>query len=597
MAYNQKQYDTMKSAYDQMSFEQRQKAVDQYKDNADFQSFAKDYAMWGYGKATTNTPPTQPSNPAPVENNQQNQTSPNGQNWENGGWNQQTSPQTAQPQQYGDWRDHQFGYQTDETYRKQRDTQFAQQLYKSNPNTFDYNAVFNYVKSQAPNVSSGEITNTVKNIQRQWFQHSRIGTIGTSSVEQIRNWLLNGQFSQSDLEVFKAQNPEKYQEYLAYDDKMNAMSNAKHNANLTNKLYNGESVKESRDNQELILEAMEKFFWTINYNSEEIVNAYKEAINSSEIQKRNSKMLETQREMDEIDDDLDTLRDDLKRQYPWISKTQLNALIYDRSYKSMKRKNELHRDYTQARGEVQFLVDLAGKNLEADLKGIDLERAEFTDKYNALGFAKGILEFETPQQKRDAELERIKKKSELEAELSDINSKDPKIQFNAVMKALDQYYKDFWSIILRPQAQAAQDIINLAKKEGISVGEAMRKNFTEPLQKKDGYKMLMNRQYGISNEPKEPKIVNIWWTDYQYDPSTWEYRLPQLSDGTSFTDYQMKGRANRHNNPTAMTTDVAKSLGMVEGVDYVKGDSFRNGRYYTAKLLGNGGRNYYQCFW
>lgn len=77
------------------------------------------------------------------------------------------------------------------------------------------------------------------------------------------------------------------------------------------------------------------------------------------------------------------------------------------------------------------------------------------------------------------------------------------------MKALDPHYKEFGSIILRPQAQAAQDIINLAKREKISVGEAMRKNFTEPLQKKDGYKMLMNKNYGISNEPKDPKIVNI----------------------------------------------------------------------------------------
>ena len=77
------------------------------------------------------------------------------------------------------------------------------------------------------------------------------------------------------------------------------------------------------------------------------------------------------------------------------------------------------------------------------------------------------------------------------------------------MKALEPYYKDFGSIILRPQAQAVEDIIAQAKRERISVGEAFRKNFTEPLQGKDGYKKLMNRQYGISNEPKDPKLVDI----------------------------------------------------------------------------------------
>lgn len=40
-----------------------------------------------------------------------------------------------------------------------------------------------------------------------------------------------------------------------------------------------------------------------------------------------------------------------------------------------------------------------------------------------------------------------------------------------------------------------------------------------------------------------------------------------------------------------MTTDVAKSLGMVEGIDYVRGDPFidsKGSTLYTAKLLGNG---------
>ena len=531
-------FEVMKNAWDRMGQAERIKFAEQHKDNANFQQFAKQYSQWATPPQQTSTPaPTapQPSNPQPAENNQQNPTPANGQNWGNGGGNQQSlqNQETSHPQgqpSIQDMQKHQFGYQTDENYRKQRDTQFAQQLYQSNPNTFDYNAVFNYVKSQAPQVSQGEISNTVKNIQRQWLQHSRIGAMGTASAEQIRNGLLNGQFSQSDLEILRNQNPEKYQEYLAHDEKMNAMSNAKHNAGLMNKLYNWESVKGEKTNQDLIMEAMEKFFGNINYNSKEIVDAYKEAINSSEIQKWNSKMLRTQKEMDEIDDDLDSLRDDLKRQYPWISKAQLDALVYDRSYKSMKRKNELHRDYIQARGEVQFLTDLAGKNLEADLKRVELQRAEFTDKYNALGFAKGILEFETPQQKRDAELDQIKKKYQLESELTNINSKDPQTQRTALMKALDQYYKDFWSIILRPQAQVVDDILALAKKEWISVGEAMRKNFTEPLQEKDGYKKLMNRQYGISNEPIKEGIVNIWGDSYisSFDKN-WKLTLKPIS--------------------------------------------------------------------
>lgn len=522
-------FEVMKNAWDRMGQAERIKFAEQHKDNANFQQFAKQYSQWATPPQQTSTPaPTapQPSNPAPVGNNQQNQTPANGQNWGNGGGNQQTlqHQETSQPQgqpSIQDMQKHQFGYQTDENYRKQRDTQFAQQLYQSNPNTFDYNAVFNYVKSQAPQVSQGEISNTVKNIQRQWLQHSRIGAMGTASAEQIRNGLLNGQFSQSDLEILRTQNPEKYQEYLAHDEKMNAMSNAKHNAGMMNKLYNWESVKGEKTNQDLIMEAMEKFFGNINYNSKEIVDAYKEAINSSEIQKWNSKMLRTQKEMDEIDDDLDSLRDDLKRQYPWISKAQLNALVYDRSYKSMKRKNELHRDYIQARGEVQFLTDLAGKNLEADLKRVELQRAEFTDKYNALGFAKGILEFETPQQKRDAELDQIKKKANLQNQLSDLSVKDPEQLRANLSNALNSYYEKYGSLIMRSKDQVVDDILRYAKEKGVSVAQAMSENFIKPLQNKPQYRSLINKQTG-------------------YDPTSWQQKWRITQDGDGKVKIQME---------------------------------------------------------
>ena len=46
-------------------------------------------------------------------------------------------------------------------------------------------------------------------------------------------------------------------------------------------------------------------------------------------------------------------------------------------------------------------------------------------------------------------------------------------------------------------------------------------------------------------------------------------------------------RTDRHNNPTAFTTDIARVAGLREGVDYEKGDPFDNGRFHTARLLGD----------
>lgn len=43
----------------------------------------------------------------------------------------------------------------------------------------------------------------------------------------------------------------------------------------------------------------------------------------------------------------------------------------------------------------------------------------------------------------DLNLQFAKDKANLESELTNINSKDPQTQRTALMKALDQYYKDF----------------------------------------------------------------------------------------------------------------------------------------------------------
>jgi hypothetical protein len=61
--------------------------------------------------------------------------------------------------------------------------------------------------------------------------------------------------------------------------------------------------------------------------------------------------------------------------------------------------------------------------------------------------------------------------------------------------------------------------------------------------------------------------------------------------GQMFTKrYGTATRADRHNNPTAMTTAAAKNMGLVEGVDYTVGDRFTSDsgkEYFTAKFLGD----------
>lgn len=67
-------------------------------------------------------------------------------------------------------------------------------------------------------------------------------------------------------------------------------------------------------------------------------------------------------------------------------------------------------------------------------------------------------------------------------------------------------------------------------------------------------------------------------------------QLQAQNAGKTIIDGQVvdKYRTDRNNNPTAMTTLAAQTLGLVEGVDYVAGDKFPGASsLITAKLLGN----------
>jgi len=67
-----------------------------------------------------------------------------------------------------------------------------------------------------------------------------------------------------------------------------------------------------------------------------------------------------------------------------------------------------------------------------------------------------------------------------------------------------------------------------------------------------------------------------------FDPNS---PLTSVGSGTNNAQGGQAMRTDRHNNPSAFTTDIAKMAGLQEGVDYTKGDPFSNGRYSTARLL------------
>ena len=99
-----------------------------------------------------------------------------------------------------------------------------------------------------------------------------------------------------------------------------------------------------------------------------------------------------------------------------------------------------------------------------------------------------------------------------------------------------------------------------------------------PIYDKDSWKLIVFWYDDSWNIVANVQQIVSKWSTY----SGWYGSISWTWTGTM--------RTERNNNPTAMTIDVAKSLGMVEGVDYEKGDPFTTSDWrtlYTAKLIGD----------
>jgi len=104
---------------------------------------------------------------------------------------------------------------------------------------------------------------------------------------------------------------------------------------------------------------------------------------------------------------------------------------------------------------------------------------------------------------------------------------------------------------------------------------------------------ILEDRYNAAYNRYKTELWNAQWeAEYQLKKDSLaldEYVAKNGWTTTSWT-WEAKMRTERNNNPTAMTTDVAKMLGWVLGVDYEVWDSFVTGSWttlYTAKLIGD----------
>ena len=153
----------------------------------------------------------------------------------------------------------------------------------------------------------------------------------------------------------------------------------------------------------------------------------------------------------------------------------------------------------------------------------------WNQKTAALWFATDVMSYRTPEQQAQLDIQKqqalndvnllytsklndlnrynqyatAKLNNQLQQELTDLSVEDEAQLKANLNNALSWYYEQYGDIIQRSQAQAVDDIIAYAKKNGISVAEALTQNFITPLQNKKEYKQKVAEDYGMNKYLQE----------------------------------------------------------------------------------------------
>ena len=186
-----------------------------------------------------------------------------------------------------------------------------------------------------------------------------------------------------------------------------------------------------------------------------------------------------------------------------------------------QREVDLQNSYTTLLNGRNSNLAIANQSAQALAMQAQEDQRIWNQRLQGLGFAMTTAQYRSPEQQAQLQLQTAsiqndmnllqtsmqndlnrynayataKMQNQLQQELTDLSVEDEAQLKANLSRVLDWYYSQRWAIIQRPQAEVVEDVIAYAKKNWITVAEALRKNFVEPLQSKKEYKTKVAQDY------------------------------------------------------------------------------------------------------
>ena len=542
-------YDQFKKAWNSMWNAERKKYTEQYKNDAQFQQFANQYSqeMKNTGTQWTvnqnlNTNTNQWTNTQQWVVNNQNQTNANETNWQN----QTNFSETKKPDvdksvvaenfdqsrltndnaqvSVKEWTAAQTWMPDYEADSDARDNEIVNNLnayINSNPEFFSDRATFNQ------NFHYSERNQRQKALLDSFWKgqedRKKASTYATwdSIVQGMNSW----EITTDQMNYIKSMNPEAYREWQQKQEEL-----------VNKRIANYTVPADPVNTAELFNQLVEKLGLQ-QWDPYKIYENWYGMCEQLGVFALNSRLESKIAEIEQNANERTRALERITKEWAWRKSQQLiNAEMAKTSAIYDSRNADLQTAYNALYNQRQQNLAIANQSATALQMQWNEDSRVFNNKIAALWFAVTTASFRTPEQNLQNQLNfqaasnelnllnqskindlnlyntyaTNKLKNQMEAEDTDLNTTDENQLRNNLNTVLSQYYSSYWDIIKRSQAQVVDDVIAYAKKNNCSIGEALTKNFIEPLQNKPEYRNKINQNYWMYGSQS---LWTIGWND------------------------------------------------------------------------------------
>ena len=398
-----------------------------------------------------------------------------------------TNRATVTPQQQ------QWDYQDNSQARMDQIADNLDKYTITNPDLFkDYDSFYNFFIA-----GKGRSEDQIRFLDQYYADYKKNEKYKNLTPEQIGSGIANGSIPEDYISTVAATDPNKAEAIrTALNDSQDTIRNESYLSTLAEENWF------EKWNREVMGYRDENKDW---------VDDWLYVAPTAEEQRDVDRINEIDARVMEIDNAIKNTYEDLRDRYPWAAQSTLMAMANDRNKNLQRERDDLMVEKTKLQWTVKYQQEERSMQITARKDTI----SELQKNY-------GIYMEYSP--------EWIKERTQAEYEATHITldqadswtETDKKM---ALQWVLDGYYEKYWDIIQRSEQQVINDVIATAKKEWISLSDALEKNFLKPLRSKPDFQKLSTLQ-------STPNVVRIWtdadWNPiyWIYDENTWTFKSP-----------------------------------------------------------------------